>query len=189
MRKDRALSGTLWDAGWPARNPGNHGRPHQSDVWWTHVHWTPSSLAGSCHVVPSVLFWGESKPEICDSLDSGGWERGECRGKRSERLFESTSYISLPHLSNLGKLAQINGNCFALKCLIAGMKDNFSLVKSYWYEGQPMQMWVMDLCDSLESRWLQGFPSPGGTTLCMRHALKTSEPLAGCPPKGSSFQS
>lgn len=36
----------------------------------------------------------------------------------------------LPQSSNLGKLAQINGDCFALKGLIAGVKDNFSLVRA-----------------------------------------------------------
>ena len=96
-----------------------------------------------------------------------------------------------PHSSNLGKLAQINGDCFALKCLIAGVKDNSSLVKSYWYEGQAMQMWVMGFCDSLPSGTDAGVSHllVWHHTACKCRACKTSGPLASCPKSRSSFQS
>lgn len=132
-----------------------------------------------------------SKPYICKSVQSLRVWEGECRGKTSERQFESTSCIFLPHSSNLGKLAQINGDCFALKCLIAGERDNSSLVKSYWYEGQPMQTRVLHFCDSLPSGTDAGVSHRlvWRHAVCKCHACKTSGPFTSCPEIRSSFQS
>lgn len=90
---------------------------------------------------------------------------GVIRGKRSERLFASTSCIFLPHSSYLGKLAQIHGDRFTLNCLTAGVKDNFTLVKSYWYERRSADADVGEgsLWHSSASLWVQGLPSLCGT--------------------------
>lgn len=112
----------------------------------TCVCWAPWSSPATCHAPPSAVFWQKS-PQIQERMDSRGRGRGDSRKKIRKTICVHVIHFSA-HSSYLGKLAQIYGDRFTLKCSTAGVKIILPWLRAIdMNEGQPMQMWAMDLCD------------------------------------------